>query len=88
MTYCKITVNWIAALAGLIAAVLWFRSATVSIPANPPPSDEKGIFPAQITVSDADFIATAVHQTKWNKWAAVAAAIAAAFQAVGLMLPT
>ena len=71
----KVVLNRVASLVALVAAHLWFRSATVRIPANPPPRDEKGMFAAQITVNDADFIATAVHQTRWNKWAAVAAGI-------------
>jgi hypothetical protein len=88
MAHLKIIFNWIAASVAIIAAFLWFRSATVRIPANPPPRDECGGFSAQITVDDSDFIATAVQQTKWNRWAAVAAAIAAACQAVALMLPS
>ena len=88
MAHWKIAFNWIAALVAVIAALLWFRSATVKIPANPPPSDEAGMSAAQITVNDSDFISTAVQQTRWNKWSAVAAGIAAACQAVALMLPT
>jgi D-alanyl-lipoteichoic acid acyltransferase DltB (MBOAT superfamily) len=88
MAHWKIVLNWIAAFVAVIAASLWFRSATVKIPANPPPRDENGMFAAQITVNDSDFIATAVQQTRWNKWAALAAGIAAACQAVALMLPT
>jgi hypothetical protein len=88
MAHWKIVLNWLAALVAIIAALLWFRSATVKVPANPPPLDENGMFAAQISVNDSDFIATAVQQTRWNKWAALAAAIAAACQAVALMLPT
>jgi hypothetical protein len=84
----KIMLNWIAASVGVIAARFWFRSATAKIPANPPPHHEDGMTAAQITVDDWDFVATAVQQTRWNKWAAGAAAVAAACQAVALMLPT
>jgi histone deacetylase complex regulatory component SIN3 len=88
MDHSKVVLNWVAALVALIAALLWFRSATVKISVNPPDRDENGMFAAQIRVDDSDFIATAVQQTRWNKWAAVAAGIAATFQAVALMLPT
>jgi uncharacterized protein (DUF58 family) len=88
MAHWKIVLNGIAASVAVIAALLWFRSATVKISTNPPPRDKNGMFAAQITVNDSDFIATAVQQTRRNKWAALAAAIAAACQAVALMLPT
>jgi hypothetical protein len=88
MAHWKIVLNWLAALVAVIAALLWLRSATVKIPANPPPRDESGVFAALITLNDSDFIATAVQQARWNKWAAFAAAIAAACQAVALMLST
>ena len=79
--YFRIALNWIAALAGVIAALFWFRSATVKVSAQS--GTEGGM---QITVDGADFIATAVQQTRWNKWAAMAAACAAASQAIALML--
>jgi hypothetical protein len=63
MTHWKIALNWIAASVGVIAALLWYRSATVKVPANPPPILEDGIVAAQITVDDSDFIATAMEQT-------------------------
>jgi hypothetical protein len=47
MAHWKIVLNWIAASVAVIAALLWFRSATVKIPANPPPRDENGMFAAQ-----------------------------------------
>lgn len=83
----KVVFNCIAALAAGIAALLWHRSATVKIGADPPPRHKDGGFAAQIRVDDYDFIATAVEQTRWSRRAAVAAALAAAFQAVALVLP-
>jgi hypothetical protein len=83
MAHWKIVLNWLAALVAVIAALLWFRSATVNVPANPAPRDESGMFVEQITVNESDFIATAVQQARWNKWAALAAAIAAACPSSG-----
>jgi hypothetical protein len=81
----RIALNWTAALAGVLAALFWFRSATVKVVAQS--RTDGGMQSAQITVDGADFIATAVQQTRWNKWAAMAAACAAASQAIALMLP-
>ena len=87
LAYSKFLLNWVAALAAVVAALLWFRSATVEVPTDDIP-DENGMFGMQITVDGSDFIETARQQTRWNKWAAFAAGIAAGCQAVALMIPS
>jgi hypothetical protein len=67
MILWKITLNWIAAVVGVIAALLWYRSATVRVPANTPEPHEHGMYPPRIAVNASDFIATAEKQTQWNK---------------------
>jgi hypothetical protein len=47
--------------------------------------DADGMFPARIAVDSGDFIATAIEQARWNQKAAFA--LAAVFQAVGIMIP-
>jgi hypothetical protein len=44
------------------------------------------MFESQITVDGSDFIATAQRQVLWNRWAAIAAAVAAASQAIAQMM--
>jgi hypothetical protein len=86
MHYLKITLDLITASFAVISAVFWFLSASVRVPANPSPMDENGVIGAQITVDDSNFIATAIKQTKWNRWAALAAGGAAICPALALML--
>ena len=90
MHACTVTINALAALAALAAACLWFRSATARVLADNKPSPD-GIESASIVVQeqgkpDIDFLATAEAQTRWNKWAALAASIAALLQCLGLVL--
>jgi hypothetical protein len=84
MTTLKIVLNGMAALFGLVAAVLWWQSTRVKVP--PQPDNPHGFAEAQIISDGADFIASAREQTYWNRWAATAAAIAALSQAVAVML--
>lgn len=88
MYILKSALNGIAAIAALIAAILWFQSARVSVPASETKSDrdEHGMFPARILVNNSDFIATAYEQTRWSKWAALAAGVAALAQAASMVI--
>lgn len=82
----KSTLTWLSAIAAIISAVLWLKSATAQVPYKDryhPDGQPIG------TISDGktDFILTAAKQGYWNAWAAGAAAITAALQAWLLLLP-
>ena len=82
-------INWLSAVAALVAAFLWYRSSIVSVPPASPP--KTGWAPAQITVSNGvdseDPFATAKASSKLNARAAIAAAVAAFLQGVAVLLP-
>jgi hypothetical protein len=80
---------WTAVLFYLASAGLWaFASIQTVAPANAP--DAAGLMPFRIVETDGetatDVLATAKRQTRWNFWAALAAAIATAAQAFSLLL--
>ena len=72
----------LAVLLGLISAGLWVKSAISNVkPDNQP--DTLGWFAASyIDSSGNDIARTLQEQSRWNKWAAITAAIAAIFQAI------
>jgi hypothetical protein len=90
MATMKLMLDWMAAIGALIAGLLWIQSARVKVLASQTENEKgaDGTFPARITVSGGDFIATAIEQARWNQKAAFAAALAAFFQAVGMMIPS
>lgn len=71
---CETIFTWLACLAAVVSAVLWWRSATVQVPeltyAN---SEPAGLFAQALS-----------KQAKLNKWAAAAASVAAMFQGVSI----
>jgi hypothetical protein len=62
-----------------IAAWLWYKSTTVSVP-----PEQGNVDGAELIVGGYAFVATAIRQNTWSRRAAAAAAIAAFFQAAGL----
>jgi hypothetical protein len=89
MATIKLMLDWMAAVGALIAGLLWIQSARVKVLASQTENerDADGTFPVRITVGSGDFVATAIEQARWNQKAAFAAALAAVFQAVGMMIP-
>ncbi len=78
--------NIIAALCALIAAFLWYKSATVKVP-HRGELDESGFNSAVLIINDnTDFIQTVVAQSTWSKRGAAAAALAALFQGTALLV--
>lgn len=83
--------NLIAAGAALTAAVLWYLASIAVVR----PSGDKakdGWESSQIVVDhkstgEFDPFATAIKQSGLNKWAALAASVAAALQGVALLVP-
>ncbi len=87
----KALINAISAIAALAAAILWYKSSVVIIRPTEQ-RDQEGWTSAQITVQsdsmgDFDPFLTGIEQSLWNKRAATAAAFAALFQAIGLLIP-
>ena len=81
-TTVKTVLDSLTALAALIAAFLWLKSATVVVPTRPdPPVGPDGYtLGASIEVDGTDFVDTVKLQSKWNARAAFAATAAAFLQ--------
>lgn len=73
--------NIIAALFALAAAALWYKSAKVRVALS-----TGGTGNPEMVVDGYAFVATTKEQAVWSRRAAVAAAIAAFFQAAGLIV--
>jgi hypothetical protein len=88
----KNILNLINCIASIIAAALWFKSTLVIIkPSNIPPNED-GYYQETLTVEHVKYgsyepFETAIKQSEWNKWAALAASIAALSQALNILLP-
>ena len=79
-------------LFSLLAAIDWIRSATAVVIAKGSETvpfqmvlsdgvgDPKGTHPLSVTLDGKDMLATVATQSRWNRWAAISAAIAATFQ--------
>lgn len=75
---------WLTVLFAGVAATLWLGSTLVKVDAGKAAlaaKAESGWAPAQITFGSADVVLTAARQTRWNRWAAAASAVAALCQA-------
>ena len=75
--------NALSAAAAFLAAILWFRSTRDEIPVDPE-DQEMTLISEKRGGRKIDILKTAERQTWWNKWAALAAGVAALFQAVAL----
>lgn len=87
----KAWVNIAAAVAALVAAGLWWKASTVVVRPTEE-TDRDGWQSAQITVDHEstgpfDPFLTGIKQSQMNKWAAIAASLAALLQGIGLLLP-
>ncbi len=85
----KTILNFSAAVAALVASLMWWRASTVLI--RPRTRDDDGWSGGQVIVSHEKFGAfdpfeTGVAQSKWNAWAAMAASVAAVLQGVVLLI--
>lgn len=93
-------VTWGSIFFALIAAALWFFASRVNVQATPvsPPGDpnhpndmiwvddEKGLqIVTQMGATIVDVLETARAQSKWNSYAAAAAAISATLQAFAIL---
>jgi hypothetical protein len=92
--------TWGAVTFAVVAAVLWYWASTVSVNARPfdrpfdpnhpndmvQVSDDQGLLiTKQIGSKVIDVLETANAQSRWNSYAALAAAISAGMQAVALI---
>jgi len=87
----KVIVNTLSAIAAIVAAILWYKASVVVVrPLEE--RDQDGMTTLQLTINhkstgDIDPFLTNIEQSKWSKWASIAASIAALLQAVGLLIP-
>lgn len=76
--------NWASIVCGFLAALLWFKSTLAKVPPDPDSSD------FQITETDDgepyDVLETIKRQVVWNRWAALATALAVLSQALAMFL--
>ena len=86
MICLKTLINFISAIAAFVAAGLWLKASTVTIKYRH--DGMGGIVAADPDTGEGfDVINTGIAQSKWNKYAAIAACIAALFQGIGLLIP-
>ena len=82
----QVALNSMSAAFAFLAAGLWYRSVKVRVPPSDQ-QDEDGMYPFSIAMDDgSDFIETARAQSRWNRYAALAAASAAVFQGGAICL--
>lgn len=81
----KVAVTWSAAFFALLAALLWLKASVVKVPPQRTP-DASGWIPASYGTSDMDVARTAIAQSRWNAWAAGAAAASAFLSGISLLL--
>ncbi|MFZ6755368.1 hypothetical protein ACO0KY_18570 [Undibacterium sp. Dicai25W] len=91
MKFWKDLLNGASIFVGLFAAFLWWKASIVTLPIEDR-LDSNGWADAQISIKSEtgehiDPFRTATEQSKWNKWAAQASALAAFFQAIVWMMP-
>ncbi|WP_375459854.1 hypothetical protein [uncultured Enterovirga sp.] len=83
---------WLIAASALIAAVCWLKSTDVDVPAPEHTSGVGAPMGGYLLTTNAkgeriDLHATLLNQTKWNRWAASAAAASAIFAGLSALLP-
>jgi hypothetical protein len=84
MQAAKGFLNLVAGISGIVAAILWLRSATVTIPEGENSGEWDGVV---LSKDGIDLVETAVAQSKWSRNAAIAATVAALAQALAQFLP-
>jgi hypothetical protein len=83
---------WMAAAAAIVAAVFLIMSAVAKEPAPQGTEGVGGLLGGYLIVRDArgrrlDLPRTLQKQSKWNRWAAISAAVGAILGALILLLP-
>lgn len=76
--------NLASAIAAGVAAVLWFVSATVRIKFDATPGPNGWTTGAIVDEENNDILASQAKGNWWSAWAASAAGVAAALQAVAI----
>ena len=76
--------NWVSIACGFLAAMLWLKSTLTRVPPDPESTD------FQITETGQgrpyEVFETMKRQVVWNRWAALATALAVLAQAVSMLL--
>ena len=90
MEELKFWCTLVLCVSSLLSGALWLGSALVKVRHEEKP-DEAGMLGFSILEDTGngvfDVLETARRQAKWNKWAAVFAAVAAASQAIASYIP-
>ncbi len=82
MTKLRVCATWISVLLGAVSAFCWWRSAVTRVP-HFAGADTSGAYADGSFAADgADLVRTIRLQSKWNRWAAIAASGAAIAAAV------
>ena len=80
-----VLLNWTTAALSLLAAAFWLTAGIVRVPYVDEGTSVHIVSTDENTGKETDVLGTARRQTYWNRWAAVAAALAASSQAISLM---
>lgn len=87
MISLKFMMACLSATAALVAALLWVKASVVEVAYDPNRSGARGAVVFYEGDKQWDVIQTAKLQTRWNRRAAIAAAVAAGLQAIVLLMP-
>lgn len=96
MMILKSVMTWLAAAASAFAALLWWYASTREVMHVDLVEGNEGYIPGSDAANRPrdkdgqriiDPLASAELQSYWNRWAAIAAAVAAGAQAIALALP-
>ena len=86
MACYKYLATLLVILSGLISAGLWVKSAASNVKPNDQPDASGWIAASYIDSSGNDIARTLQEQSRWSKWVAITAAIAAISQAISSYL--
>ena len=87
MAKLRVCVTWASVALGAASAFCWWRSAAVRVP-HGGGADAQGTYTdGSVAVDGSDLIGTLRAQSRWNRWAAIAATGAALAQAISAWLP-
>ena len=81
-----IILNWVTTLFLIFAAIFWMAAGFTRVAYVDDGKGMKLVRTDEKTGKETDILGTATKQTLWNRWAAGSAAVAAASQAIFLMI--
>ena len=81
----KAVINIVAATAAFVAAILWWCASVVVV--RPADTEDWMMSVDHKTIGEFDPLLTNIKQSRMNRWAAMAASLAASLQGAALLIP-